>query len=137
MSIELAIEKAVERAFQQQLEPILAQFASKVKSKDLEEEFWDTDRASKHLGVASATMAFWRFEKRGPRFHRFGSSVRYKKSDLEEFVEANKDLLGKKGRPAKAAKIPTAVETNGSVHGRRKFQAKYLTGAPGAEGEVK
>jgi hypothetical protein len=137
MSVELAIEKAVERAFQQHLEPLLAQFASKVKAQDLEEEFWDTNRAAKYLGVASATMAFWRFEKRGPQFQRFGSAVRYRKSELDRFIEANAGLLGKKGRPPKQPNPPVTVETNGSVRGRRKAPAKYLSDLTGAEAEVK
>jgi hypothetical protein len=133
MSIELAIEKAVERAFQQHLEPLLAQFAKSKSADDLEETFWDTARSAKYLNVAPATMAFWRFEKRGPQFQRFGSAVRYRKSALDSFIEANAGLLGKKGRPPKAPNPPVIVETNGSVRGRRKQPPKYLaelTGAP-------
>lgn len=134
MSIEFAIEKAIEKAFQERLEPLLAQFV-KAKSADLEEEFWPTDRAAKHLGVAPATMAFWRFENRGPRFHRFGAAVRYRKGELDQFVEANAGLLGRKGRPPKQPNPPTTVETSGSVRGRRKQPPKYLTGLTGAPAE--
>jgi hypothetical protein len=40
------------------------------------------------IGTTPATMRRWRYEGRGPRYTKIGSSVRYSVADLEAFVAA-------------------------------------------------
>lgn len=39
------------------------------------------------LGLSPRTLSQWRWTGIGPRFHKFGRAVRYKLSDLIEYVE--------------------------------------------------
>ena len=41
---------------------------------------------SKHLRVSVACVRRWRLERRGPRFLKIGSLVRYKPEDVEEWI---------------------------------------------------
>jgi len=38
------------------------------------------------LGFRESTLNVWRSTGKGPRFVKIGSSVRYKMSDLEDFI---------------------------------------------------
>jgi hypothetical protein len=40
------------------------------------------------IGSTPATLRRWRYEGRGPRYTKIGSTVRYKVADLESFVAA-------------------------------------------------
>lgn len=40
------------------------------------------------LGVPRATLAGWRHRNRGPRSFRLGRTVRYRRADVEAWVEA-------------------------------------------------
>ena len=42
---------------------------------------------SEKLGVSKKTLQRWRHEGIGPRFHKFGRSVRYDLADLEEYKQ--------------------------------------------------
>jgi hypothetical protein len=44
--------------------------------------------AGEIVGISVATLRRWRYEGRGPRYAKVGSSVRYKISWLLEFVDA-------------------------------------------------
>jgi predicted DNA-binding transcriptional regulator AlpA len=39
-------------------------------------------------GIPRRTLQRWRFESRGPRFFKFGRSVRYDLRDVEKWVDA-------------------------------------------------
>ncbi len=41
------------------------------------------------LGVSSAVLRAWRLKGVGPRFCRFGRSVRYLEADVERFIAAS------------------------------------------------
>lgn len=50
--------------------------------------------ASEYLGVSISTLAHWRVERRGPRWHRYGAQsrnalVRYLRPDLDTFIAAS------------------------------------------------
>lgn len=50
--------------------------------------------AAKYLGVSISTLAHWRVERRGPRWHRYGQQsrnalVRYLRPDLDTFIAAS------------------------------------------------
>jgi len=42
--------------------------------------------AARRLGVSAAVLRVWRGRGTGPRFCRFGRSVRYLARDIEEFI---------------------------------------------------
>ena len=42
--------------------------------------------AAKFLNMKIPTLRAWRLKRRGPRFLKFGRAVRYRLSDLEQFV---------------------------------------------------
>jgi hypothetical protein len=44
--------------------------------------------AAKFLGITVEGLRTWRKLGRGPRYRKFGRCVRYKRADLEVFVEA-------------------------------------------------
>jgi excisionase family DNA binding protein len=41
------------------------------------------------LNVPVATLANWRYQGRGPRFVKVGRHVRYRRSDVEAWLERN------------------------------------------------
>ena len=42
---------------------------------------------SEHLGVPTATLANWRSASKGPPFLRVGRHVRYRRTDLEQWID--------------------------------------------------
>jgi hypothetical protein len=119
MSLERLIYEAVADALSKQLEPLLQPLVNKLNVSDyrLEDDLLTRPEAAKFLKVSPITMSIWAHEKRGPEYVRLGSGrgVRYKRSSLTAFVEANGDLIGKKGRPPKAEIIKTSGKTTGRV----------------------
>ena len=54
-----------------------------------------TAEAAKRLGVAKRTMEDWRVDKIGPPYVRVGRRlIRYRASDLAEYVNSSPDALG-------------------------------------------
>jgi predicted DNA-binding transcriptional regulator AlpA len=47
----------------------------------------NTDAAAHLLNVSAVTLAKWRVTGEGPRFLKFGRSVKYRISDLEEWIQ--------------------------------------------------
>ena len=45
-------------------------------------------QAAKYLGVSASTLRLWRAEGRSPRFFRAGKLVRYRRNDLDSWIEA-------------------------------------------------
>ena len=52
----------------------------------LRDPLLSANEAAELLGLSPATLKKWRRNHRGPRYHRLGSAVRYKREDLEAFV---------------------------------------------------
>jgi excisionase family DNA binding protein len=46
--------------------------------------------AAARLGMKVATLRAWRHQGRGPAFLRLGRAIRYLSSDVDEFVQANR-----------------------------------------------
>ena len=44
------------------------------------------EQAADIIGVATATLASWRHQKRGPTYLRFGRVVRYRETAIEEWI---------------------------------------------------
>lgn len=40
-----------------------------------------------YLGVAEQTLANWRYVGRGPRFYRVGQLVKYRRGDVDRWLE--------------------------------------------------
>jgi excisionase family DNA binding protein len=53
--------------------------------------YYTVDEAAAHLNMSRHTLNKWRSQKRGPRFIRFGKSVRYRHEDLATFASENCD----------------------------------------------
>ena len=51
-----------------------------------ESGFLDTRRAAAYLGLSPRTPDGYRVSGAGPAFHRFGSRVRYRRSDLDAWA---------------------------------------------------
>ena len=47
-----------------------------------------TKELAEVLDVHTATLATWRHEGRGPQFVKIGSNVRYRRSDVDHWLEA-------------------------------------------------
>lgn len=46
--------------------------------------------AASWLGISKKTLANWRVLRQGPPFYKIGKAVRYRRDDLEAFVDAAK-----------------------------------------------
>ena len=56
--------------------------------KNLDDELLTTEEASRFLKLRPNTLEIWRLKGIGPKFYRIsGRTVRYRLSDLMEFVE--------------------------------------------------
>ena len=49
-----------------------------------------TSETAERLGIRSALLAQWRYQKTGPPFHRLGRLVRYDPAQLAAWVEERK-----------------------------------------------
>ncbi len=49
----------------------------------------DEAEAARILHCTRSALRRWRLERRGPPFVRIGRLIRYRPSDLEEFIERN------------------------------------------------
>jgi hypothetical protein len=52
-------------------------------------ELLDRNAAATHLGFKSRTLEAWANEGVGPRVTRVGKNVRYRRADLDAYVQAN------------------------------------------------
>ncbi len=50
-------------------------------------EFFNTKEAAEYLSLQKNTLEVWRVKGGGPSFCKFGRAIRYRKSDLDAFVE--------------------------------------------------
>lgn len=54
---------------------------------DAETRLWNARELADYLGLAYSTVEFWRNKGRGPRYFRVGKYVRYRKSDVDAWLE--------------------------------------------------
>jgi len=50
--------------------------------------FLDSDQAAEYLGLKRTTLEAWRCRGGGPRFAKLGRAVRYRKTDLDDWIES-------------------------------------------------
>ena len=55
-----------------------------------------TREAATYLGFAQITMAMWRSARTGPQFIRVGRQIRYRRSDLDDFMAGH--TVGTRGQ---------------------------------------
>lgn len=55
---------------------------------DPTQTFVTSSEAAVALRIAPITLAKWRMNKKGPKWHKFGSAIRYRLSDLLEWADA-------------------------------------------------
>jgi len=51
------------------------------------DEVWEPEGVSDFLKVPEGTLANWRYQGKGPRFIKVGRHVRYRRSDVEAWLE--------------------------------------------------
>ncbi len=49
-------------------------------------ENWTTEQAAEFLQIKPTTLEQWRWKGKSPRFIKLGRCVRYRKADLEAFM---------------------------------------------------
>jgi predicted DNA-binding transcriptional regulator AlpA len=59
-----------------------------VKTERSHVEHWDEKYLAQALAVSLSTVRRWRATGAGPKFSRFGRSVRYRLADIEEWITA-------------------------------------------------
>jgi hypothetical protein len=50
-------------------------------------ELFDERQAAEFVRLSPTTLASWRSRKKGPAFVRLGRAIRYRRKDLEAFLE--------------------------------------------------
>lgn len=55
--------------------------------EELGQELMDSEQAARYLGVHRQTLWNWRSKGTGPKTLKFGTVLRYRRSDLDNFVE--------------------------------------------------
>lgn len=53
-------------------------------------QFLDTAQAAYELGYSKSSIEGWRSDGIGPEYYKTGRRVRYKKSDLDAYIEAGR-----------------------------------------------
>jgi len=56
-------------------------------------------QAAAYLNLAVSSLAKWRVDGVGPRFIKMGSAVRYRRTDLDDWVHARVQSSTSAGRP--------------------------------------
>lgn len=51
-------------------------------------EIMNEHQVAEHIGMSVATMRHWRLLRKGPKFIKIGSAVRYKRGDVEKWLDA-------------------------------------------------
>lgn len=52
------------------------------------DQFLDTRQAAAYLHHSKSCLEWWRLENRGPRYFKFGGRIRYRVSDLDNWLAA-------------------------------------------------
>ena len=71
------------------------------------------DDVAKQLNLSLASLRRWRLEKRGPRFIKVGSLVRYRPEDIEAWLMSLP--TGGSLKPAAQAHLPEARPTTSKI----------------------
>jgi hypothetical protein len=118
MSLDLflkqAVSDAIDDVLSKRLESILRRIQLSATIPTGEDNSLNRKQAAQYLGLAKTTLAIMACEKRGPTYVKIGRTVSYRKRDLDQFLEDNRCLIGRRGRPPVRTVV---VERSGSIHG--------------------
>jgi len=53
-----------------------------------QQTFLDSDQAAQYIGLKRTTLEAWRCRGGGPKFAKLGRAVRYRKADLDDWIES-------------------------------------------------
>jgi len=56
----------------------------------IEKNYLTDVEAAQVLGLSKQTLRNWRFNRRGPAYHRAGRAIRYAKADLQSYMQARR-----------------------------------------------
>ena len=62
----------------------------KVKQMEASKEWLNPRETSSEYGFSTSTLAKWRMDNLNIPFSKMGKYIRYKRSDIEAFLESNK-----------------------------------------------
>jgi excisionase family DNA binding protein len=51
------------------------------------EPLLSTDQVAEYLGIAVNTLEKWRVQGKGPAYHKLGVFIRYRKSDVDAWID--------------------------------------------------
>lgn len=71
-----------------------------------------TKEAASYFGVTKATLESWRCHGGGPVFYKLGKAVRYRKEDLDAFINARRRTSTSQNPAAQNGKTQTQTERN-------------------------
>lgn len=60
-------------------------------------EYLDRLEAARLLGLSPATLDRWRCEKAHLPYYKIGGAIRYRRSELEEFLASHRVNIGQNG----------------------------------------
>lgn len=66
---------------------------SNIKEKSF--AYITNEEAAELLGILPGTLTLWRATKKGPTFYKIGKVIKYKVSDIEEFISSKKVEMGR------------------------------------------
>ncbi len=55
----------------------------------MEKNLFSNDEAADFLGVSPTTLPRWRWSNVGPNFIRLGRTIKYRREDLQAFIDGN------------------------------------------------
>lgn len=55
----------------------------------MENQNFDTNEAAAYLGCSPAALRLWRSQGRGAKYFRAGRLIRYRKAELDKWIEKN------------------------------------------------
>ena len=63
-----------------------------LKEQAAQPRYLDTRQASELTGIATVTLERWRVDREGPPYVKLGRLVKYRRTDLDDFMEARLTL---------------------------------------------
>ncbi|MEP4198112.1 MAG: helix-turn-helix domain-containing protein [Aliishimia sp.] len=56
----------------------------------IQNQFLNTAQAAHYLGYSTSSLEAWRCDGRGPTYYKMAGRVKYRKSELDAFMEAGR-----------------------------------------------
>ncbi|MEA1880278.1 MAG: helix-turn-helix domain-containing protein [Campylobacterota bacterium] len=64
--------------------------SKKILLAEIQTEWITPNAVQKQYGFSTSTLAKWRMDNKNLPFSKMGKYIRYKRSDIEAFIESNK-----------------------------------------------